>query len=114
MMGTAVLECQMNGRLPDRMGDRSAYAAPQGCYRCAGNDRWAVISCTDDAEYERLARAVGHPEWLDDDRFATVLARRRHHDELDAAITEWTPTHAPYHALHTLQKAALQHPRVPA
>src|SRR5438874_470891 len=108
MMGTAVLECQMSGRLPERIGDRSAYAAPQGCYRCAGNDRWAVISCTGDAEFERLARAVAHSEWLDDERYATVLARRKHHDELDAAITEWTSARDHYDVMHTLQKAGVK------
>ena len=37
-----------------------------------------------------MAQAMGHAEWIDDERFATVLARREHHDELDALITEWT------------------------
>ena len=81
VMGAALLEYQMTGRIPERMGDRSAYAAPQGCYRCAGEDRWAVISCANDAEFERLAAAMGHAEWLDDPRFATVLARFEHQVE---------------------------------
>ena len=85
IMGAALLEYQMTGRVPERMGDRSAWAAPQGCYRCAGDDRWAVISCADDAEFARMANAMGHAEWLDDPRFATVLARREHHDALDEA-----------------------------
>ena len=45
IMGAALLEYQMTGRIPERIGDRSDWAAPQGCYRCAGDDRWAVISC---------------------------------------------------------------------
>jgi benzylsuccinate CoA-transferase BbsF subunit len=75
IMGAALLEYQMNARLPERNGNRSPYAAPQGCYRCAGEDRWCVISCSDDAEFARLAAAMGHAEWLDDPRFATILAR---------------------------------------
>jgi len=42
-----------------RHGDRSEWAAPQGCYRCAGDDRWAVISCSNDAEFERMAAGDG-------------------------------------------------------
>ena len=108
IMGAALLEYQMNGRLPDRIGDRSDYAAPQGCYRCAGDDRWAVISCANDAEFERMARAMGHAEWLDDDRFSTVLARHEHHDALDAAITEWTSQRDHYDVMHTLQAAGVK------
>ena len=108
VMGAALLEYQMTGRIPERMGDRSAYAAPQGCYRCAGDDRWAVISCANDEEFERLANAMGHAEWLDDARFSTVLARFEHHDALDEAITEWTSQRTPYDVMHTLQAAGVK------
>jgi crotonobetainyl-CoA:carnitine CoA-transferase CaiB-like acyl-CoA transferase len=108
MMGAALLEYQMTGRLQERAGNRSEWAAPQGCYRCAGEDRWAVISCGNDAEFERLANATGHPEWLEDDRFSTVLARHDHHDELDAAITQWTSQRSPYDVMRTLQAAGVK------
>ncbi len=108
IVGAALLEYQMNARLKERLGNRSEYAAPQGCYRCAGDDRWAVISCTDDAEFERLAHATGHPEWLDDGRFSTLLARHEHHDELDEAITQWTSQRDHYEVMHTLQQAGVK------
>jgi crotonobetainyl-CoA:carnitine CoA-transferase CaiB-like acyl-CoA transferase len=105
IMGAALLEFQMTGRVPQRMGDRSAWAAPQGCYRCAGDDRWAVISCSDDAEFARMAQAMGRPEWIDDTRFSTILARREHQDELDALITTWTSQRDHYDVFRTLQAA---------
>jgi benzylsuccinate CoA-transferase BbsF subunit len=108
LMAAALLEYQMTGRIRERIGDASEHAVPQGCYRCAGDDRWVVISCGDDAEFERLANATGHPEWLDDPRFATILARHEHRDELDAAITAWTTQRAPYDAMHRLQAAGVK------
>ncbi len=108
IMAASLLDQQMNGRPTPRRGDRSAYAAPQGCYRCAGDDRWAVISCENDAEFERLAQATGHPEWVRDPRFATVLARHEHHDELDALITAWTSQRDHYDVMHTLQRAGVK------
>ncbi|HET6614624.1 MAG TPA: CoA transferase, partial [Dehalococcoidia bacterium] len=93
VMGAALMDYQMNQRVRPRNNNRSDWAAPQGCYRCAGDDRWVVISCADDAEFERLAKAAEHPEWLADDRFATVLARHEHHEALDDAITAWTSQH---------------------
>jgi crotonobetainyl-CoA:carnitine CoA-transferase CaiB-like acyl-CoA transferase len=103
VMGAALLEYQMTGRVPARNGDRSGWAAPQGCYRCAGDDRWAVISCTSDDEFARMAKAMGHDEWLEDPRFSTVPARHEHHDALDEAITAWTSQRTPYDVMHTLQ-----------
>lgn len=108
IVGAALMEKQMTGRLRGRIGNRSDYAYPQGVYRCAGDDRWVAISCQDDAAFERFANATGHPEWLDDARFSTVLARRDNTDALDAAITEWTSQHAPYDAMHTLQAAGVR------
>jgi benzylsuccinate CoA-transferase BbsF subunit len=105
IMGASLLEYQMNGRIPERAGNRSEWAAPQGCYRCAGDDRWAVISVTGDDEFARMATAMSHAEWTDEDRFATVNARHDNHDELDALITEWTSQRDHYDVMHTLQKA---------
>ena len=108
IMAAAILEAEWNGRVPDRQGDRSVYAAPQGCYRCEGDDRWAVISVTGDDEFERLAAAIGHPEWTSDARFASAAGRRQHHDELDAAISEWTSARDHYDVMHTLQAAGVK------
>lgn len=108
IMAAALLEYQMNGRPPERTGDRSNHAAPQGAYRCSGDDRWAVISCTSDDEFRRLADAIGHAEWTDDSRFADVEGRKQHHDELDAGITAWTSQRDHYDVMHTLQGAGVK------
>jgi|CXWL01.1.fsa_nt_gi crotonobetainyl-CoA:carnitine CoA-transferase CaiB-like acyl-CoA transferase len=108
IMGAAIAEYQMNNRMPERNGDRSTWAAPQGCYRCSGDDRWAVITCANDAEFARLADAVGDAEWKDDPRFATVLARHENHDALDELITQWTSQRDHYDVMHTLQKAGVK------
>jgi crotonobetainyl-CoA:carnitine CoA-transferase CaiB-like acyl-CoA transferase len=108
VMGAALLQYQMTGKAPERRGNRSAVAAPQGCYRCAGEDRWAVISCTDDAEFRRMAETMAHPEWATDGRFATVEARQAHHQELDELISAWTSQRTPYDVMHALQEAGVK------
>jgi crotonobetainyl-CoA:carnitine CoA-transferase CaiB-like acyl-CoA transferase len=108
IMGAALMETQMNGRLAPRRGNRSAWAAPQCCYRCAGDDRWAVISCADDAEFARLAEAIGRKDWPQDDRFKTLAGRIEHHDELDEGITAWTSQRDHYDVMHTLQGAGVK------
>ncbi len=105
LTGVPVLDWTANGRVWGRTGNRSAYqsAAPEGVYRTRGEDRWIAVTCSTDVEWEALARAAGHPEWLDDPRFASRPARLAHLDALDALVESWTGDQDGYHVMHTLQ-----------
>lgn len=69
-------------------GNRHPRFAPQGCYRCAGEDRWLTLAIRDDAEWTKLARRIGGAAL--DARYASVDGRRARHEELDALIGAWT------------------------
>ena len=79
---------------PERTGNRSDRFAPQGVYRCVGKDEWCAVSVRDDAQWRALAEAVEEvltdARLAGDARFATVLGRMRHHDEIDEHIEAWT------------------------
>ncbi|MBI1886076.1 MAG: CoA transferase [Chloroflexi bacterium] len=105
--GYALMDYLLNGRLPQRIGNRSPWYVPQGCYRCRGDDTWLAITVRNDAEWQALCDAVGHPEWADDERFADVLSRWRHHDEIDALIESWTREHDHIEAMRLLQAAGV-------
>jgi benzylsuccinate CoA-transferase BbsF subunit len=107
LIGAALMDFAMNGRLPERLGNRSPWAAPQGCYRCRGDDSWLVISIENDADWAAFCDATGHAEWRDDPRFATVLARHDNHDELDKLIETWTREQDHYEVFHLLQRAGV-------
>lgn len=89
-VGEYVLDFVMNGRTGTRIGNRHAYMAPHGCYRCSGDDMWVTISVRNDEEWRAFCNVLGHLEWIDDPRFANSDDRWQHQDELDALITEWT------------------------
>jgi crotonobetainyl-CoA:carnitine CoA-transferase CaiB-like acyl-CoA transferase len=105
--GYATMDYAMNKRLPTRMGNRSLWHAPQGVYRCAGEDNWLAITVRDDDEWAALARALGHPDWTGDPRFDNVESRRAHHDEIDALIESWTKEQDHIEAMHKLQAAGV-------
>jgi benzylsuccinate CoA-transferase BbsF subunit len=88
-LGGLLLASAVSGRAPERLGNRSTGAAPQGCYRCAGADDWCAISVQDDARWQALATVI-EPALGADARLATLLGRLRHHDEIDRQIEEWT------------------------
>jgi crotonobetainyl-CoA:carnitine CoA-transferase CaiB-like acyl-CoA transferase len=107
LIGHALMDFVMNNRQQPRLGNRDLVAAPQGCYRCRGEDDWLIISVANDGQWLRFAEAVGHPEWIQDERFADILSRHRHHDELDALIEAWTREQDHIEAMHLLQRAGV-------
>jgi crotonobetainyl-CoA:carnitine CoA-transferase CaiB-like acyl-CoA transferase len=76
-------------------------------YECATADEWVAISAGSDAEFAALAQTIGRPELTRDDRFADVVSRRHHHDEIDAIIADWTRTCSQDEAAHQLQAAGV-------
>ncbi len=90
MIGEYVLAYGMSGRQPDRRGNRHSSMSPHGCYPCSGDDRWLAIACETDAQFAALCRVIGQPALAGEERFADVVARYRHQDDLDAVIAAWT------------------------
>ncbi len=86
-LGPLALFSAVTGQDPARPGNRSTSIAPQGCYRCAGEDEWCVISVQTDEQWSALTRTIG---LATDPRFANVTGRLRHHDEIDEEIQAWT------------------------
>ena len=106
-MGEAVMDYTMNGRIGEAIGNRDTSNAPQGCYRCRGEDRWVTISVTSDREWRAFCDALGNPAWTKDSRFADALGRWTNQDEMDRHIEEWTLEHDRYEVMHVLQAAGV-------
>ncbi len=104
-METLVLDLSVNKLMPRRSGNRLPHGngAPHGVYRCKGEDRWVAITVFTDNEWNAFARALGNPNWTEDERFATALTRSRHTDELDSKVESWTLQHSPEEVMHLLQ-----------
>jgi benzylsuccinate CoA-transferase BbsF subunit len=106
-IATALLRYTVNGEVTHRQGNRSGHYAPSAVLRCAGDDRWCTISAHSDEQWQALARAVGKPEWLDDDRYSTVEARLAHESELEQELEAWTSERDPYAVMAALQEAGV-------
>jgi crotonobetainyl-CoA:carnitine CoA-transferase CaiB-like acyl-CoA transferase len=106
-IGHVMMEYLVSGREPTKLGNRSFHAAPHGCYKCKGEDRWCVISVFSEAEWEKFCGVLGQPDWIRDPRFATLAARLEHAEELDALIEGWTARRDPYDVMNALQRAGV-------
>ena len=91
-LGALLIASAVTGSPPRRLGNRSLVAAPQGCYRCAGEDEWCVISVQSDVQWQALLAAVPELGALNTSELSTVRGRTEHHDAIDARIQAWTST----------------------
>ena len=110
VMGPVLMEVLANHQEAGPQGNRAAHlpAAPYGCFKCKGLDRWCVIAVFTEAEWLSLCEVLGRPEWLTDDRFAALDERKEHIEELDRLISEWTVQHTPEEVVDRLQAAGVQ------
>jgi crotonobetainyl-CoA:carnitine CoA-transferase CaiB-like acyl-CoA transferase len=75
------------------MGEPISMAASGKIAICAGfraRDGWFVVGVFREHHFERLAHAVGHPEWVGDPRFATREGWAQHTDAVvRPALEKW-------------------------
>ena len=99
-VGDAALEYSMTGVQRPRLGNRHMTFAPHGIFSSlvAANDessegkaQWVAIAAEDEAQWTALC-AVADRGWEADPRFVDNAARKRHENELEMAIAEWTAT----------------------
>jgi crotonobetainyl-CoA:carnitine CoA-transferase CaiB-like acyl-CoA transferase len=107
LIAPAHLEYLVNGREPQPQGNISATAAPHGCYRCKGEDRWCVIAIQSQEEWQSFCDVAGHRDWLTDPRFAEPAARITHRAELDDCINSWTGQYTPHQVMLKLQRVGV-------
>jgi crotonobetainyl-CoA:carnitine CoA-transferase CaiB-like acyl-CoA transferase len=103
----ALMDTVMNGTQPPRQGNRDVAEAPQGVFRCAGEDEWVAVACWSDAQWRALVRAIGRPDLESDERLQTATGRKRNEDLLETTIAAWTATRRPDAVVEVLQASGV-------
>jgi len=71
-------------------------------------DGWFVMQLVREHQFERLAKVVGHPEWIDDPRFATRAGWTEHlEDVIRPGIEAWAASRAKADAARELTAAGV-------
>jgi crotonobetainyl-CoA:carnitine CoA-transferase CaiB-like acyl-CoA transferase len=113
--------CFATGKSPGPAGSAHLLTAPYQAFRT--RDGWINIGGANQANWERIAEVLGHPEWREDARFATNSARMANLpalvDAMNAVLVtrtnaEWISAFdvagVPVGPVHTIGEA-LQHPQ---
>jgi len=87
------------------MGSRHRQNAPYQRFETA--DGYMMIGASGQSIWERCARALGHPEWLADPRFARPSERRKNRFALEKEITAVLTTAPTAHWTKVLDDAGV-------
>ena len=102
-----VIEYSAAGQVMGREGNRGPAAAPQGVYRCSGDDRWVAIAVETDSQWTALVRVTGEPEWATSGDLASAAGRRSRHDFIDRHLEAWTTARSAQDAADLLSSSAV-------
>ncbi|HXU24199.1 MAG TPA: CoA transferase [Tepidiformaceae bacterium] len=108
MVGEKFVAASMRGEEPVHFGARSPHWAPQGVYRCKGEEQWLAISCRTDQEWRSLTSLIARPDLAD----LTLEQRRARQDELDIVIGAWAAEQDAFGAMMQLQSMKVPAGRV--
>ena len=78
----------MNGEIPRQAGNNHPTSIPTGVFKTRNG--YINIAASGEAIWQKLARALGHDEWIVDPLFSTALARSQNRDQLGEKINECT------------------------
>jgi len=93
------------GAEPTRRGNRHPSIAPYETFEAS--DRPFAVAVGNDRLFGRLCEAIGRPELVGDERFATNAARVAHHDELGEALGGAFATRPADHWVEVLRAASV-------
>ena len=85
-----MVQAALDGADMDFRMDSEKLSAFTQLYRCR-DDRWFLLTILpqiQESAWPQLAHCLGHEDWLDDPRFATMATRHQHNRELTAGIRQ--------------------------
>jgi crotonobetainyl-CoA:carnitine CoA-transferase CaiB-like acyl-CoA transferase len=108
-MGPALMDAFVNQKEISPKGNADDYiqAAPYGCYRCLGYDKWCVIAVFTEAEWQAFRSVLGNPAWATDDNFSTLQKRLQNVMDLDSHVADWMAKQTAERVAERLQEAGV-------
>jgi len=97
-----ILEFLLAGAIPERMGNAHVGSAPFNVYKAS--DGYVSLCALTARDWHNLLVALGREELAQDPRFANLLARRRHRQEVDGFVQEWVQGRTVAEVVTTLRR----------
>ena len=102
--GTLIEEALL-GKNRVASGNRGQVSAPSDAF--ATKDGWILVQVVGNPLFERWARLMGEPRWLEDERYATDESRGVNAADISERMGQWTSTRSTEQAMRELEAARI-------
>ncbi|HSH88821.1 MAG TPA: CoA transferase [Ramlibacter sp.] len=103
----ALLQFQLDGTQPGRIGNEHELHVPSNAYPCAGEDKWVALTVETDSQWTTLAGLMAAEGIRVDAALAQSAARRERRVEVDSLIARWVANKDRFDLMHKLQEAGI-------
>ncbi|MBG9387397.1 CaiB/BaiF CoA transferase family protein [Caenimonas aquaedulcis] len=103
----ALLQYQVDGTEPQRIGNEHELHVPSNAYPGAGDDRWVALTVETDAQWQSLASMMAADGVAVDASWTRADARRNARERIDAAVAQWVRPQDARALMHRLQAAGI-------
>jgi len=97
-----IIEFLNAGEEPSRSANAHVSGAPFNNYEA--QDGYVSLCAMTSSDWGKLIVAIGREDLAKDPRFANIISRRDHREEVDAIVQEWIGQHTVTEAVEYLQK----------
>jgi crotonobetainyl-CoA:carnitine CoA-transferase CaiB-like acyl-CoA transferase len=104
ILGPEAALFKLKGEVTPRSGSRSATSSPRNVFETS-DGKWISISASIQAMAERVFRAIGRPDMIDDPRFRTNADRVRNAEACEAPLRDFIRARALADALKVFEQA---------
>ncbi|MCK9485908.1 MAG: CoA transferase [Dehalococcoidia bacterium] len=101
----AIMDFRLNGRVAGPMQNRSRRIAPQGVYRCVGDEAWLAIGVETDEQWAAFCAVLGDPALAE--AYPTAADRLAAQHDIDEAARAWAMRQDHVAAAQALQAAGV-------
>ena len=90
LFGGEFIRYTMTGEVPQSLGSEWSYVVPRNIFKTR-DGQWVTMTASVQRPFERLMKAVGHPEMIEDPRFKTNKERVKEENRrvINKVIGEW-------------------------
>ncbi|MEQ8196239.1 MAG: CoA transferase [Rhodospirillales bacterium] len=92
------------GIVPKRTGSAQSHSVVNNTF-VTKDQEYIHIAASSDYVFPRLAKAIGRPDLLEDERYSKAIARTQHPDELNEIVAKWVARYDMIEAQNLLHAA---------
>lgn len=107
MIPEALLQYQLDGTEPRRIGNEDECHVPSDAYPAAGEDQWVALTVETDAQWQALVALMAEDGIAADPAMANTEARRAAREAVNALLARWTRGQDALALMHRLQAAGV-------